>query len=287
MKDIPTPKRVIEIKHKRRIRRRRLAVLFLILFLTIASASAYFSSNEKVTINKIVVNGTNIINPPEIVIQIEKQLKGRYYRLYSRANSFIYPYQQIYNDLLKTFPRIEKLSITKEGLNTLKVDIKERLGSYLYCGSNIPELKNEIGENCYFINNDGYVFDKAPYFSGNVYFKYYVKINNESNPLGQNILEENYFHQMVRFVDGITNLGFKPIYLVMGEDGINSLYLNHEVGETAPKIIFQKDNDLENILSNLSTAMSKFEFANEVNSKYSTLQYIDLRFKSKVLYKFQ
>ena len=73
----------------------------------------------------------------------------------------------------------------------------------------------------------------------------------------------------------------------MEEDGTNSLYLYNDSSQVAPKIIFKNDNDLENILSNLVTAMNKSEFANEVNSKYSILQYIDLRFKSKVLYKFQ
>jgi hypothetical protein len=287
MKDIPTPQRVIEIKRKRRLHRLRLMILFFILFLSIVGALAYFSSNERIVINKIVVTGTSVINPPEVISQVEKQLAGKYLHLYNRANSFIYPHQKIYDNLLATFPRIKELSIVRENLNVLKINISERLGSYLYCGSLVPELSSEVGENCYFVNNDGYIFDKAPYFSGSVYFKYYVKIKDETNPLGQNVFEVNRFHEIVRFIDGVTALGFRPISLVVGEDGTYSLFLNHDSGETAPVIIFKDDNNLENILSNLSTAMNKSEFANEINSKYSTLQYIDLRFKSKVLYKFK
>ena len=54
-----------------------------------------------------------------------------------------------------------------------------------------------------------------------------------------------------------------------------------------PKIIFKEDNDLGVILDNFATAMGEKEFANEINSKYDTLLYIDLRFKNKVLYKFE
>ncbi len=287
MKNLPTPQRIIEIKRKRRARNLRRVFLFLVLILTLAIASAYFSSNKKLTINEVKVEGTSIIDSVEVISRVEKNLEGKYYRLYSRANSLIYPKNKIYDDLLETFPRIKDLSIDRQNFNTLSIKIKERLGSYLYCGDSVPEIQSEVGENCYFINNDGYIFDKAPYFSGNVYFKYYTKIENQENPLSQNMIEAELFHKLMRFIDGIRDLNFKPVSLFMGEDGIFSLYLDHNDGDSIPEILFKDENDLENILSNLSTAMNKSEFANEINSKYSSLSYIDLRFKNKVLYKFE
>jgi len=286
MKNIPTSRRVIEIKRKHRTRRLRLGIFFLILFLSIAGALAYFSFHKRVTINKIIVTGTSIVNKLDVVSHVEKQLNGKYYHLYNRGNSLIYPRNEIYQDLIVSFPRIKELSIDRDNFNTLNINIIERFGSYLYCGSSIPELESEVGENCYFINNDGYIFDKSPYFSGSVYFKYYIKISDETNPLNQNIFEADRFHELVRFIDGISTIGFMPIYLTIEENDIYSLYIDSNLGKIAPKIIFKKDNNLETILSNLSTAMNKPEFANEINSKYSILQYIDLRFKNKVLYKF-
>ncbi len=287
MKNIPRPKRVVQIKYKRRIYILRLFILFLILFISIIGASSFFSFNKNFTINKIIVTGTSIINPADIISSVNKELSGKYYGLYSRANSFIYPQKEIYNNLITNFSRIKEISITKINFNTLQINIKERLASYLYCGSIIPDIKSQLGEDCYFINDDGYIFGKAPYFSGNVYFKYYVKINNESNPIGQNIFEINQFHKLTYFIKGITNLGFKPIYLVINKDGIDSLYLAHKTDETTPKIIFDTNNNLVNILSNLTTAMTKIEFTKAIKSEYNTLLYIDLRFKDKVLYKFK
>ncbi len=287
MKDIPVSQRIIDIKKKRRIRRWRFVIFFVVLFLIIVGGLSYFSFHKKLTINKVVVNGTSIIDPIDVTTKVEEQLKGKYYYLYSRANSFIFPQKKIYNDLIETFPRIEELSIIREGFNILNINIKERLGSYLYCGNIIPEIQSEIGENCYFINNDGYIFDKAPYFSGSVYFKYYLNIKDSTSPLNQNILEQDRFHEIVRFVDGIKILGFEPVSLLILDDGTHNLYLDHDSLATAPMILFRDDNDLENILNNLRTAMKKNEFRDEINSKYSSLLYIDLRFKSKVLYKFQ
>jgi hypothetical protein len=101
------------------------------------------------------------------------------------------------------------------------------------------------------------------------------------------MIEKNRFHELVRFIDGITALGFKSSSLVISSEGICSLYLQSPSSNVNPIIIFKNDNDIVTILDNLSTAMKKKEFANEINSKYDTLSYIDLRFKNKVLYKFQ
>jgi len=288
MKDIPTPPRIALIKRNRRAMRLRLIILFTILFISIIFGLSYFSSDPKITINKIVVSGNSIIDTKDLESNINEKLSGKYLHLFAHSNFLIYPHRKIYKDLITDFPRIESLSVKREGMNTLKVDIVERAGSYLYCGKVMPENKEDIGENCYFVNNDGYIFDRAPYFSGNVYFKYYTDIKGDiNNPLGSQMFTPEKFHKLINFIDGITALGFKSLYLVVDDKGIYSLYLQSTGVNPNPKIIFKEDNDLVTILDNFSTAMSKREFANEINSKYDTLLYIDLRFKNKVLYKFQ
>jgi cell division septal protein FtsQ len=288
MRDIPTSPRIIEIKHNRRVRRVRLGVLFFILFVSIAWALSYFSNNKHLTINNVTITGTHIIDQDEVKAQIFNDLSGKYIYLFMKSNSFIYPHQKVYNNLLLNFPRIEKLSVYRDNLKTLHIDISERTGSFLYCGASIPENKDQVGENCYFINNDGFIFDHAPYISGNVYFKYYLSLaDGVDNPMGKQMLSVDQFHRMVRFIDGVTNMGFKPIYITTDTDGTNSLYLDHGVNDTVPKITFKNDDDFDVIQDNLSLSMKKPEFADEINSKYNTLLYIDLRFKNKVLYKFQ
>ena len=291
MRDILTSPRIEEIKHKHRVRNFRLLIILFIIIILLIGSLSYLSSNPKITINNIVITGNHIISTQDLESKIKDDLNGRYLYLFNKSNSLIYPNQKIYDDLITFFPRINTLTIYRDNWKTLHVEITERMGSYLYCGPIVPEIINDVGENCYFINNDGYIFDKAPYFSGNVYFKYYVKITDNNiqveNPLMKNILNTDRFHEIVRFIDGVTSIGFKPIYMDIKDDGTYTVYLNHNLNDTAPIIIFKKENDLETILSNLSTAMKKGEFADEINSKYTKLQYIDLRFKNKVLYKFQ
>jgi cell division septal protein FtsQ len=288
MKDIPTSPRIIEIRHNRRVRKIRLLILCFILLISIIGFLSYFSSNNNIVIDKVVVNGTHVIDHEEVEKEVFKNLSGKYLYLFSKSDGFIYPHNHIYNDLILKFPRIESLSVNRDNLKTININITERKGSYLYCGAIIPENKDDVGENCYFINNDGFIFDKAPYFSGNVYFKYYMALGDGiTDPLGKQMVSIDRFHELARFIDSVTTIGFKPIYIALDSDGVYSLYLNHGVDSTLPKIMFKNDNDLKTIEDNFSLAMKKKEFADEINSKYNTLLYIDLRFKNKVLYKFQ
>ena len=288
MKDIPTSPRIIQIKRKRKVGRIRLIILCLVLFISIIGALSYYSFDKRLAIKDIAINGTSIISWDEVSNKIDDSLTGRYLFLFSKRNSLIYPHDKIQKSLLAEFPRIEKLDMKIRDFNTLVLNIKERLGAHLYCGAILPEAKDEVGENCYFINNDGYIFDKAPYFSGDIYFKYYNQINMVGGEaLGSQVFPPARFHELVRFIDGVKALGLKPIYLVKTKDDIYSLYLKSSSDKPNPKVIFKEDNDLVTILDNFKTAMGEKEFANEINSKYDTLSYIDLRFKNKVLYKFE
>lgn len=286
MRDIPTSPRIVEIRRKRRIRKIRVGVIFLLLFFLIVTALSFLSANEKMRIDNITVEGNHIIDEEEIENEIYKNISGRYIHLFSRNNSIIYPHKRVYDNLLLNFPRIESLSINRDNFKTLHINIIERVGAFLYCGANVPLNKEDVGENCYFINNDGLIFDQAPYFSGNIYFKYYVKLSDEANPLGRQMISVEDFHKITRFIDSIESLGLKPIYISLGQDGTNSLYLEHQEDNTLPKILFKNDADLEVLQDNFSLAIQKKEFAGEIHSKYNTLLYIDLRFKNKVLYKF-
>ena len=288
MRDIPTSPRIAEIKRKTKKRLLRLIILIFILIVSVILGLSYFSNDKHIIIDNIIIDGTNIIDKNNVDSFIKEKLSGKYFYLFNKANSLIYPEGEIYNNLLEEFPRIEELNVSREGFKTLHIKIKERSGSYLYCGEQIPEDQSLIGENCYFINNDGYIFDNAPYFSGDIYFKYYIPIEDNTGALiGKNIMDKNRFYQLARFIDGIEALGFKASYVILDKEGTSSLFLEKRANNINPKIIFKTDDDLTIMLENLSSAMSKSEFADEIKERYDTLSYIDLRFDNKVIYKFE
>jgi hypothetical protein len=288
MRDILTSPRMEDIKRKKKRFRFRLTLLFLILFVAIVGALAYFSTDRRITISDIQVSGNHIIDTEDVKTVVQSDMAGRYAHVFARANTFIYPKRKIYNDLLTSFPRIQSLSVYRTHLMTLHIDIVERAGAYLYCGSDVPQTQTDVGENCFFVNDNGYIFDKAPYFSGNVYFKYYLpQSDGLESPLGSQLLSPTTFQTLTHFIEKIRDLKLDPVYLSTQDADVYVLHLNHAPGATSPVILFKNNADLTSILENLTTAINQPEFANDIHSKYDTLQYIDLRFKNKVLYKFQ
>lgn len=287
MKDIPKSIHLIKM---RRQRRKRFVKFFCFSFIVLALLTYFLgrlSSNYQLVLNDIKITGLKIIDQEEVEGSIKKNIIGKYIYIFDKSNFLIYPKQKIYDDLLNNFPRIEKLAVYREGLNTLAIDITERAGAYLYCGKEVPINKQEIGENCYFVNNDGYIFDRAPYFSGNIYFKYFLDLNIEGeNFLGIQMMEPDRFLSIMRFIEDIKSLKFKPIYITFEENNIASIYLQTK-SEVVPKIIFREKDDLNILFENLKIAMEQKEFSDEIWQKYDKLLYIDLRFENKVLYKFE
>lgn len=286
MRDIPESPRIIEIKKKRRKKIVKILILSILLLALFLFGLSFLSKEKHIVINSIKVNGAHVLGIEDITQIAKNELSGKYFYLFARNNTFIYPKNEIQKSLLKNFPRIEELSLGLNGLNELEINIKERKGEFLYCGETVPEDERQIGDNCYFLNDNGLVFDEAPYFSGDIYFKYYLKLK-ESDYFGKQILETERFHELAYFFSSINSLKLKSVYFSMGEDGINNIYLEKKNNTINPKIIFKNEDDLDLLLANLTLAMKKEEFSGEIFSKYGSLEYIDLRFKNKILYKFR
>lgn len=287
MRDIPKSPRIVEINKKKRRKVIKTAVYFLLLFVFVVVGLSFLSKEKHIVIKDIKVNGAYVLDQDSIERTVRDEMSGKYLYLFYKNNSFIYPEKKIYNSLLRNFPRIESLSISLNGLKELVVDIVERRGEALYCGENIPTEQALIGENCFFLNDDGLIFDGAPYFSGDIYFKYYLSFNESSDPLGKQLMGKERFHELAYFFNNMRSIGLTPVYFFMDKDGTNYLYLNKKTNTINPKIIFKDNDNLDVLSDNLSLAMKKKEFSEELSSKYSSLEYIDLRFKNKILYRFK
>lgn len=286
-RDITTSPRVQELRRAKSKRNRVLLIIFFLLTIGLVAGASYLSHQPKVTINSIKVEGTHIIDSTDIQEVVEDNMSGNFLYLFSKKNTFLYPKSAIEKDLQTEFTRIKNLSIRLEGLNTLKIVIDEKVGSYMYCGANIPENPSELGENCYFVNSDGYVFDIAPYFSGNIYFKFYLPIENDQDVLTQQLLDTKKFREIISFTDGLVDLGLDPVSVVMYDKDRYAFHLRANSSGTEPEILFKADNELPVIFGNFSAAMQNPDFKNQIISKYGSLSYIDLRFNNKVLYKFK
>jgi len=278
-------------------RRRHRAILNKFLFsffglLAIFILSAYLSHLNSLNISEIEISGNKTIDTEAVKETVQEQISGKYLWLFPKTNILYYSKSNIKNKLLDEFKRIKSVDLsilpTQAGKNNiLQIFLTERTAAYIWCGetpvSDVgrPETGRPTSETCYFMDADGYVFDEAPYFSGEVYFKFYG-----SADLGSYFSKQN-FKQLISFRDILLGIGLKPIALYVTNDGDVQVFLSGGASlATDPKIMFKADADFQNIAENLEAALTTEPLQSEFKNKYSTLQYIDLRFNNKVYYKF-
>ena len=171
----------------------------------------------------------------------------------------------------------------------LEVSLTERMALYTWCGDTINLViglpsgdSTAREEKCYFVDEAGYIFDEAPYFSGDVYFKFYGLAN-----LGTYFSKEN-FKQLIYFKDTLLGIGLKPVSLYVLDNGDIKVFLsNLNKAPIGPYIALKASSNFQKVAENLQTALTTEPLQSDLKNQYSSLLYIDLRFGNKVVYKFR
>ncbi|KKR66862.1 MAG: hypothetical protein UU07_C0004G0017, partial [Parcubacteria group bacterium GW2011_GWF1_40_5] len=244
---------------KRRKRRTVLSkiLLLLVVLLAILGSLAYIFRIPSLNIKSVEIDGTRVIDADTIRANIEKEIAGNYLWILPKTNIFLYPKSKIKEELSKSFKRLKNIDVSTLNNTVLKVTVFEREAKYLWC---------ETEEKCYFMDGDGFIFDEAPYFSGEVYFRFYGSSNGD-------------FVKLFPFKKIIEDMGLKPIGLSILENSNVEMFLS---GKSKPKIIFNATSDFQKIAENLQAALATEPLRSDFKNKYSSLLYLDLRYGNKV-----
>jgi hypothetical protein len=279
--------RLLELKRKKHKFARRKAIILLVIILILILGLSLASRISAFKINSVLVSGNKIIETKMIEEIINKELAGNYLWIFPKTNFLIYPKHKILSQLNNKFKRLKKISINVNNFKSLDILVSEHEGKYLWCGALIPVLMNTGDNKCYFLDSDGYIFDEAPYFSGEVYFKFYGDVgSDDKNPSGSYFMKDK-FIKIIEFKNMIEKMNLKPTaFWIDGNREEGNFSLSGEPG-TSPHIIFKIDSDYEKLAENLQAAISTEPLRTDLKTKLSSLLYLDLRFGNKVYYKFQ
>ena len=269
----------LKIKKRRILIKKVLGIVFL--FLVTFVGLGFASRWNKMNIKDVQIEGNKVVDTEVIRKLVEKEVEGYYLWLYPKTNFLFYPKGNIEERLREEFKILKDISTNVENTKTLKVSVSERTPIYTWCGDNLPLLDTEMNYNeCYFMDEDGYIFDEAPYFSGEVYFKFYG-----SAKLGSLYLPA-IFQNLILFKKTLESMGLKPVALFKEETENIKIFLSSRTSASEPEIIFKANANLEKIAENLQTALTTEPLQSNFKNKYSSLLYIDLSFGNKVYYKF-
>ncbi len=281
-------------RSSRRVRKKRhfFLVYFSVLIFSLTAlvgSIAWVAHEPAIRISQIVIDGAETLTERELKENITPQISGHYIKLFPKSNIFLYPRSDIRKGLLATFPEIESVSLSFDGITRLIVKIKERVPFVLWCGEDAPVKNASSPPPCYFLDKDGVIFMKAPSFSTQIFFEIYgvprgVAVREDtmySFPLGFQFLNEKRFRELMTFKTSFDNIGITPKKLFAQKDGDYEFVLGNGV-----RVLFPNDFAIDVLLKNLDasfdTELLQFE---DLTDEKTSLEYIDLRFKNRVYYK--
>lgn len=278
--------RLIELRRKRKKAFKRKIIFFVFLFLFFLIGLSFVFKIDKFNIETVSIQGNKVIDSEEIQKIAQKNLAGYYLFLYPKSNFLIYPRRKIEKEINFNLKRIKEISFNIKNFKTLDIEINEYEGKYLWCGLVIPILNTDLDQKCYFLDEYGYIFDEAPYFSGDVYFKFYGDIDDKkNNPSGTYYLSQK-FKSIISLKNNLEKMDLKPTSFYFEDSNQVNISLSSEPF-MGPRIIFKKDANYEKIAENLQAVLATDSFKEKFQKNFYSLEYLDLRFGNKVFYKFK
>ncbi|MDO8603845.1 MAG: hypothetical protein Q7K40_00300 [bacterium] len=260
----------------------RVVIIILLSFIFFVTGGG-ISHNEKWRIERVDISGAKAVEEDIVRSLVRQKLEGSYFFLYAHDNSYIYPKKDIERMLLATFPRIKSISVSRTDNHAVMVTVKERAPYALWCNGEQSEKK------CWFIDEDGFVFDQAPIFSRGVYVEFYGTLveRNEGEPLRASLPYERFataknFVSLLRESIGDSyRVEIKP-----EEEAEITLRSSAKYPYLADVSIRFKDQvSPEVLLKRLVTAIPT-QFPDNISPKKKLL-YIDMRFGNKVIFGFE
>jgi hypothetical protein len=230
-------------------------------------------------IDTVTIEGEETVVRANVFDVVHTQLTGSYGHLFSKRNVFLYPRTKIQERVLATFPSIKKVSVDVEGVHTLRIRLEERKGVAVAC-----RLQNETREvlapeECYFVDATGFVFIKAPHFSGSSYVVHELEM--AFKPLGMYVFPSEEFTQLTLFATSLGKLSMRVTRIRSSGDVMNITVMTSRRGTV--HLLVQRNADYADVLTNLKTIIESEDFRKA--AELERIEYIDLRFGNKIFYK--
>ena len=257
----------------RKLRRKRLilkAVVVAIIFTAVFAGLVAFFRIPYLQIEKIEISGNSLINSDDLIEKVKAKLEGKYLGLFPKTNIFIIPKRNILAELPREIKRIKNIALDKKYFGAIAVRIEERNNAALYCET----------ENCAYADENGFVFEKAPYFSGAVF----LKLIDQRWPdktieeyIGSNLIEESEFKKILDFGGLTAKIGNGITEVILKKENIYEFHVKE-----GWKIILNDKNEPKSAHLNLITALDS-----NIKDKRTKLDYIDLRLGNKIYFKYK
>ncbi len=240
-----------------------LGILSVILLLM--TAVWYGSRVSFLTIKTVQVEGGETIDHTVVKRAVDEVLSGEYVGLVPRRFAWTYPEDEILARVGQ-IPRVKDPVIGRTSGTELSVTFTEYIPHALWC-------QGRGSEECYFIDDAGYAFTKAPKLEGGTLPRFHT-IGTEARERTMMVPTDD-LRAIETLREALTRELGLPIAFVE-TDMVRDVFLGVAGGGEIKATLRMSP---EETVSNLSSILASEEFS---DIKPGSFQYIDLRFGNKV-----
>ncbi len=248
-------------------------VLRIFITLAVIAAVIILIRWPRLQVKNIEVVGANVVDPGDVTEFIHNDLQGKRLLILPRTSIFLVSTRRLQQKLKTQFPRFQTVTVNRENFSTLKVNVTEYQGMYLWCADTAT---------CYSMDQNGVAFAPAPYFSGSAYPKIF---GGTAQPLPFQAVSADQLKIIAMLLDKLPALSIIPSEFHFVDGHELDVYFNH--GGHQAILLFDQTADVDQAITALFTGLRTNPLAGKFHDSAQVLQYIDLRFSNRVVYKFQ
>ncbi len=224
-------------------------------------------------IRTVTVTGTNVADPIDVSQFVLGELEGTYLFVLPKSSILLASPKKITARISDRFPRFKEVDVKRDSMRSLSVAVTEYPGAYLWCDSE---------DVCSFMDETGTVFADAPYFSGSAYVKLY---GAERQPYPFYPITAEQLATMRTIATHLEAIDIDPIEFHFDTDRKTTVVFSHR--GTRATILFDPNRDVLAALDVLYSGLRTDPLKKMYHDQTQVLEYLDLRFSNKVVYKFQ
>ena len=257
------------------------------------------SSLEVFAINNVRISGVDDSSVVESMhASVLDVLQGKSLHLFSNSNTILFPRRDILQKVKDMYPEVESVSLDRDGTHTLNVKIKEKNPSALVCATlpdfNGNELSLSDSSSCYFADDTGFIFKKAPSFSGRVYPRYYIPdLSDNQNDatasdgvVGSQATSSTEFSKVQKFYAGLQQNSIIADGVLMKGGGEYEMYIRNPFTSSSTAVVyFNTTSSSTEQLSNFISFWSHTVSAAQAKKSKIGFDYIDVRYGDNVFYR--
>ncbi len=229
----------------------------------------------KLQITTVDVVGTTVLDEHDITSFVMSRLVGTRAWVFPKTSVFLVSEHSLEDTLKVKFPRIETVSVKRSTFHSLVVTIKEYDAVYLWC--------TDTQNDCYFMDNQGVVYSKAPIFSGTAYPK--IITGDRLAPLPFQGMDAADIARIALLEKGLSDINIVPT--VFKNISLHEMEIDFLHNKSVAQLRVDPSIDTTTTLEYIFSGIRAQPLADLFHNPEKILLYLDIRFSNKVVYKFQ